>query len=162
MSAEKNTNPLLLDNQLCFALYSASNAIVRAYRPLLEQLDLTYSQYLVMLVLWQQDGVSVKQLGEQLFLDSGTLTPLLKRLDVKGLVRRGRSEHDERVRVLTLTEQGKKLKKQAADIPIKMRGQLHISDSQLQLLKTHCELVQQQLHESETPHELETLHEQKT
>lgn len=111
MTAEKSTDLLLLDNQLCFALYSASNAIVRAYRPLLEQLDLTYPQYLVMLVLWQQDGVSVKQLGEQLFLDSGTLTPLLKRLDVKGLVRRERSEQDERIRVLTLTEQGKALKK---------------------------------------------------
>lgn len=110
MTAEKSTDLLLLDNQLCFALYSASNAIVRAYRPLLEQLDLTYPQYLVMLVLWQQDGVSVKQLGEQLFLDSGTLTPLLKRLDVKGLVRRERSEQDERIRVLTLTEQGKALK----------------------------------------------------
>ena len=147
MTAEKSSDLLLLDNQLCFALYSASNAIVRAYRPLLEQLDLTYPQYLVMLVLWQQDGVSVKQLGEQLFLDSGTLTPLLKRLDVKGLVRRERSEQDERIRVLTLTEQGNALKKQAADIPLRMRDQLHISDTQLQVLKTKCEQVQQQLHE---------------
>jgi MarR family transcriptional regulator, organic hydroperoxide resistance regulator len=147
MSAEKPSDPLLLDNQLCFALYSASNAIVRAYRPMLEQLDLTYPQYLVMLVLWQQDGVSVKTLGDQLFLDSGTLTPLLKRLEVKGLVRRERSEQDERVRVLTLTEQGKALKKLAADIPLRMRDQLQISDTQLQLLKTHCEVVQQQLHE---------------
>lgn len=147
MTIQKSSDLLLLDNQLCFALYSASNAIVRAYRPLLEQLDLTYPQYLVMLVLWQQDGVSVKQLGEQLFLDSGTLTPLLKRLDVKGLVRRERSEHDERVRILTLTEQGNALKKQAADIPLRMRDQLHISDTQLQVLKTNCEQVQQQLHE---------------
>jgi Transcriptional regulators len=145
MSAEKPADLLLLDNQLCFALYSASNAIVRAYRPLLDQLDLTYPQYLVMLVLWQQDGVSVKQLGEQLFLDSGTLTPLLKRLEAKGLVRREHSEQDERVRVLTLTEQGKELKKQAADIPLRMRDQLQITDSQLQVLKTHCEQVQQQL-----------------
>lgn len=144
MSAEKPADLLLLDNQLCFALYSASNAIVRAYRPLLDQLDLTYPQYLVMLVLWQQDGVSVKQLGEQLFLDSGTLTPLLKRLEVKGLLRRERSEQDERLRVLTLTEQGKALKKQAADTPLRMRDQLQLSDTQLQLLKTHCELVQRQ------------------
>ncbi|WP_024871716.1 MarR family winged helix-turn-helix transcriptional regulator [Tolumonas lignilytica] len=148
MSAEKPADLLLLDNQLCFALYSASNAIVRAYRPLLDQLDLTYPQYLVMLVLWQQDGVSVKQLGEQLFLDSGTLTPLLKRLEVKGLLRRERSEQDERLRVLTLTEQGKALKKQAADIPLQMRDQLQLSDTQLQLLKTNCELVQLQLNKN--------------
>jgi DNA-binding MarR family transcriptional regulator len=148
MTAEKSTDLLLLDNQLCFALYSASNAIVRAYRPMLEELDLTYPQYLVMLVLWQQDGVSVKQLGDQLFLDSGTLTPLLKRLDVKGLVRREHCEQDERVRVLTLTEQGKALKKLAADIPLRMRDQLQITDTQLQVLKTHCEQVQQQLHEN--------------
>ncbi len=142
----KNPDLLRLDNQLCFALYSASNAIVRAYRPLLDALDLTYPQYLVMLVLWQQDGISVKQLGEKLFLDSGTLTPLLKRLEAKELLQRERSEQDERVRVLTLTESGKALKKQAASIPVQMRDQLNISDSQLQLLKTHCELVQQQLH----------------
>lgn len=148
MSAEKPADLLLLDNQLCFALYSASNAIVRAYRPLLDQLDLTYPQYLVMLVLWQQDGVSVKQLGEQLFLDSGTLTPLLKRLEAKGLLRRERSEQDERLRVLTLTEQGKALKKQAADIPLQMRDQLQLSDTQLQLLKTNCELVQLQLNKN--------------
>ncbi|MFB0975578.1 MAG: MarR family transcriptional regulator [Tolumonas sp.] len=146
MTDVKKPDLLRLDNQLCFALYSASNAIVRAYRPLLEALDLTYPQYLVMLVLWQQDGISVKQLGEKLFLDSGTLTPLLKRLEAKDLLQRERSEQDERVRVLTLTESGKALKKQAADIPVQMRGQLNISDSQLQLLKTHCELVQQQLH----------------
>jgi DNA-binding MarR family transcriptional regulator len=148
MTAEKSPDLLLLDNQLCFALYSASNAIVRAYRPMLEQLDLTYPQYLVMLVLWQQDGVSVKQLGDQLFLDSGTLTPLLKRLEVKGVVQREHSKQDERVRILTLTEQGKALKKLAADIPLRMRDQLQITDTQLQVLKTHCEQVQQQLHES--------------
>lgn len=146
MTDVKNADLLRLDNQLCFALYSASNAIVRAYRPLLDTLDLTYPQYLVMLVLWQQDGISVKQLGEKLFLDSGTLTPLLKRLEAKDLVQRERSEQDERVRVLTLTESGKALKKQAASIPVQMRGLLNISESQLQLLKAHCDLVQQQLH----------------
>ena len=149
MTDEKTPDLLRLDNQLCFALYSASNAIVRAYRPLLETLDLTYPQYLVMLVLWQQDGISVKQLGEQLFLDSGSLTPLLKRLETKGLIQRERSAQDERVRVLTLTGQGKTLKKQAANIPVQMRSQLNITESQLQLLKVHCELVQQQLHEQD-------------
>ena len=149
MTDEKTPDLLRLDNQLCFALYSASNAIVRAYRPLLETLDLTYPHCLVMLVLGQQDGISVKQLGEKLFLDSGTLTPLLKRLETKGLIQRERSTQDERVRVLALTGQGKTLKKQAANIPVQMRGQLNITESQLQLLKAHCELVQQQLHEQE-------------
>ena len=149
MTAEKSTDLLLLDNQLCFALYSASNAIVRAYRPLLDKLDITYPQYLVLLVLWQQDEISLKQLGEQLFLDSGTLTPLLKRLESKGLIRRERNERDERLRVLKLTVEGNALKKLAADIPVQMRDQLRLSDTQLQLLKAHCELVQKQLHEQD-------------
>jgi DNA-binding MarR family transcriptional regulator len=149
MTAEKSSDLLLLDNQLCFALYSASNAIVRAYRPLLDKLDITYPQYLVLLVLWQQDEISLKQLGEQLFLDSGTLTPLLKRLESKGLIRRERNERDERLRVLKLTVEGNALKKLAADIPVQMRDQLRLSDTQLQLLKAHCELVQKQLHEQD-------------
>ncbi|CAG9296338.1 hypothetical protein CEDIAZO_01487 [Celerinatantimonas diazotrophica] len=91
---------LLLDNQVCFALYSAANAIVRAYRPLLIELDLTYLQYLVMMVLWQSNGINVKTLGEKLHLDSGTLTPLLKRLEGKKLVQRRVSQRDERVKEL--------------------------------------------------------------
>ena len=149
MTIQKSSDLLLLDNQLCFALYSASNAIVRAYRPLLDKLDITYPQYLVLLVLWQQDEISLKQLGEQLFLDSGTLTPLLKRLESKGLIRRERNERDERLRVLKLTVEGNALKKLAADIPVQMRDQLRLSDTQLQLLKAHCELVQKQLHEQD-------------
>ncbi len=147
MADEQNSNLLQLDNQLCFALYSASNAIVRAYRPLLAQLDITYPQYLVMMVLWDQDGCSVKALGEKLHLDSGTLTPLLKRLEGKELVIRSRSDEDERVRVLRLTKKGQALKQQAADIPLKMRDLLSISDDQLSWLKSHCELVQQHLHQ---------------
>lgn len=144
---DPTTDPLRLENQLCFALYSASNAIVRAYRPLLEQLELTYPQYLVMMVLWAQDGCSVKELGEQLFLDSGTLTPLLKRLEMKGYVMRGRSELDERVRVLRLTEVGINLKQQAADIPCQMRDLLQFNDETLLSLKQQCLLVQRQLHQ---------------
>lgn len=147
MADQSNGDLLQLDNQLCFALYSASNAIVRAYRPLLAQLELTYPQYLVMLVLWDQDGCSVKALGEKLYLDSGTLTPLLKRLEGKGLVIRARSDADERVRVLRLTEKGHALKQQAADIPLRMRDLLAISDDQLTWLKSHCELVQHHLHQ---------------
>ena len=132
---------LQLDKQICFALYSATNTMIRAYRPWLEQLDLTYPQYLAMLVLWQEEGVSVKQLGEQLHLDSGTLTPLLKRLEGKGLVTRGRSEEDERVRVLALTEAGRALHGQAAAIPEAMRCQLTLSDQELQQLKLSCETL---------------------
>ncbi|MGL5392594.1 MAG: MarR family winged helix-turn-helix transcriptional regulator, partial [Shewanella sp.] len=112
---------LCLEQQLCFSLYSAANAMVRAYRPLLDKLALTYPQYLAMLVLWETDGISVKALGDKLLLDSGTLTPLLKRLETKGLVSRGRSEQDERVRVLTLTEEGQALKTKALEIPHLMR-----------------------------------------
>ncbi len=90
----------LLENQVCFPLYSASNAVIRAYRPMLEQLDITYSQYLVLLVLWLQNGINVKDLGIKLHKDSGTLTPLLKRLEAKGIVERRRSSSDERVREL--------------------------------------------------------------
>src|SRR6478736_8843336 len=88
--------PLLLDNQICFAVYSAAHAFNLVYKPLLERLGLTYPQYLVMLVLWERDGVPVKEIGDRLFLDSGTLTPLLKRLEGMGLVKRTRSTEDER------------------------------------------------------------------
>ncbi len=132
---------LPLERQICFALYSATNALIRAYRPWLEALDLTYPQYLVMLVLWQQQGVSVKQLGEQLHLDSGTLTPLLKRLEGKGLVSRGRSEEDERVRVLTLTSEGEALRSAAARIPAELRCQLSLSVEALRSLKASCDAL---------------------
>ncbi len=108
---------LLLDNQLCFALYSASLAMTKLYKPLLETLGLTYPQYLVMLVLWEQDGLTVSALGERLFLDSGTLTPLLKRMEQSGLVSRQRSVEDERRVEVTLTPDGRTLKTRAASVP---------------------------------------------
>lgn len=108
---------LHLDNQLCFALYSASLAMTKLYKPLLDTLDLTYPQYLTMLVLWEQDGASVSAIGERLFLDSGTLTPLLKRMEDKGLLRRQRSAQDERRVEVFLTPQGTDLKIQAARVP---------------------------------------------
>ena len=111
-------NPaLLLDNQLCFALYSTSLAMTKIYKPLLAPLGLTYPQYLVMLVLWEQDGVMVSELGERLYLDSGTLTPLLKRLEASGLIARLRDVADERRVHLTLTSAGRRLKAKAAAIP---------------------------------------------
>jgi DNA-binding MarR family transcriptional regulator len=108
---------LLLDNQLCFALYSASLAMTKLYKPLLDELGLTYPQYLVMLVLWERDGLTVSEIGERLSLDSGTLTPLLKRLEAAGLVSRIRDVADERRVHLTLTAAGRRMKQRAMKIP---------------------------------------------
>jgi len=109
--------PLRLDNQICFAVYSAAHAFNRVYKPLLDRLGLTYPQYLVMLVLWEGDGVPVKEIGERLFLDSGTLTPLLKRLELAGLIKRTRSTEDERQVLIGLTSQGHALKDKARAVP---------------------------------------------
>ena len=108
---------LQLDNQLCFALYSTSLAMTRVYKPLLDELDLTYPQYLAMLVLWERDGLMVSELGERLYLDSGTLTPLLKRLEASGHISRIRDVEDERRVYITLTSAERKLKARAAKIP---------------------------------------------
>lgn len=108
---------LQLDNQICFAVYSAGHAFNRVYKPLLEKLGLTYPQYLAMLVLWERDNVPVKEIGEKLFLDSGTLTPLLKRLEAAGLVKRTRGAEDERTVIVTLTAQGKALREKAGAVP---------------------------------------------
>jgi DNA-binding MarR family transcriptional regulator len=110
-------NQLALDSQFCFALYSASHAMTRTYKPMLDQLGLTYPQYLVMLVLWEQDAILVKDIGARLFLDSGTLTPLLKRLEANGLVSRTRNPRDERQVRVELTDQGRALRTRAEAIP---------------------------------------------
>jgi len=113
-----HTDALLqLDNQLCFALYSTSLAMTRVYKPLLDELGLTYPQYLAMLVLWEKDGLMVSELGERLYLDSGTLTPLLKRLESSGLISRIRAVEDERRVHITLTAAGRKLKAKAVRVP---------------------------------------------
>ena len=113
-----NTDAMLqLDNQLCFALYSTSLAMTRLYKPLLDALGITYPQYLVLLVLWERDGLSVSELSNRLFLDSGTLTPLLKRMEAAGLVTRQRAVEDERRVHIALTESSRQLKTQAAQIP---------------------------------------------
>lgn len=113
-------DPQHLDEQLCFALYSASRAVIRAYAPLLDPLGLTYPQYLVLLVLWERDGIPIKQLGERLALDSGTLTPLLKRLAARGLVVRRRARDDERVVRVHLTPAGRALRGKARRVPIEV------------------------------------------
>jgi len=113
-------DPLQLDDQLCFALYNASRALTRAYAPLLEPLGLTYPQYLVLLVLWERDGLPVKEVGERLALDSGTLTPLCKRLELQGLVERRRGEDDERIVRIFLTTEGRALRGKARKIPTEL------------------------------------------
>jgi len=121
-NAKSPTSPsaeqlLQLDNQLCFAIYSASLAMTRLYKPLLDQLELTYPQYLVMLALWEQDGQMVSELGQRLSLDSGTLTPLLKRLEASGYVSRIRDVKDERRVHISLSAAGRRLKSRAAKVP---------------------------------------------
>jgi len=131
---------LRLDNQLCFALYGASRLLTRVYRPLLEPLGLTYPQYLVMLVLWDADraerSLSVNALGEKLLLDSGTLTPLLKRLEADGLLRRTRSAKDERVVELALTDQGRDLRTQAIAVPCALLERAALPLDELAELRT--------------------------
>lgn len=111
---------LSLDRQLCFPLYAASRAITRAYKPLLDRLGLTYTQYITMMALWESGTMSVNELGRRLYLDSGTLTPLLKKLEAKGLVTRRRSSEDERRVEVSLTERGRALEDEAASVPKKM------------------------------------------
>ncbi|WP_240687768.1 MarR family winged helix-turn-helix transcriptional regulator [Alkanindiges illinoisensis] len=126
---------LSLDRQVCFPLYAASNLLNRLYRPVLTQFNLTYPQYLVMLVLWETSPCTVGELGQKLFLDSGTLTPLLKRLAANGLVDRQRNPQDERRVLITLTQQGHALKQQAAIIPETLASQLQLSVKQLDQLR---------------------------
>lgn len=108
---------LKLENQLCFPLYAASREIIKKYKPFLEPLDLTYTQYITMMVFWEYKKINVKQLGEKLFLDSGTLTPVLKNLEKKGYIKRYRSQDDERILIAEITGEGEKLKKKAASVP---------------------------------------------
>lgn len=113
---------LRLKNQLCFPLYACSREIVKRYKPFLDKIDLTYTQYIVMMVLWERKTVNVKELGKCLYLDSGTLTPLLKKLEAKGFVSRMRSETDERNLVVSITDEGERLKEKAVEIPMQIAG----------------------------------------
>ena len=118
MAKKHGADPALrLGNQICFAIYSTAHAFNRVYKPLLDKIGLTYPQYLVMLVLWERDGLPVKAIGEQLFLDSGTLTPLLKRLEAAELVKRTRSTEDERQVLIALTSRGQALREKARAVP---------------------------------------------
>jgi Transcriptional regulators len=118
---ESDYDALKLKNQLCFPLYACSKEIVRRYKPFLDEIDLTYTQYITMMVMWEQKEMNVKTLGEWLYLDSGTLTPVLKKLEAKGYIARKRSTEDERVLCVSITEAGEQLKDLAAEIPVKMK-----------------------------------------
>ena len=123
---------LKLDNQLCFPLYTASRLVIQAYQPMLKELDITYPQYLVLLVLWEKDAVNLSSVAEKLQLKSNTLTPLLKRLEKRGLLERKRSEIDERNIVITLTKEGKKLKEKACEIPSLLASKVPLSAEETQ------------------------------
>jgi DNA-binding MarR family transcriptional regulator len=117
MAAESDYDALKLENQLCFPLYACSRSIVNLYTPFLKPLGLTYTQYIVFLVLWEQDGITVGELGAKLHLDNGTITPLLKKMQDKGYVTRERSKSDERVVIVSLTDEGRALREEAVKIP---------------------------------------------
>ena len=127
-------DPLLLDHQLCFPLYACARKVVNLYTPYFQPLGITYTQYLVFLVLWERDGVSVRELGERLYLDSGTLTPLLKKMEEAGYLTRERSKADGRVVLVRLTEQGRALRAACAEIPLRLGGCLPISAEEAKVL----------------------------
>jgi MarR family transcriptional regulator, organic hydroperoxide resistance regulator len=143
-------DPLALDNQFCFALYSASLAMTKTYKPFLDKLGLTYPQYLVMLVLWQQDDVLVKSIGEKLFLDSGTLTPLLKRLEASSLIARTRDDADERQVRITLTREGRALKRKAQCIPHQVLCASGQSQPMLEVLRGQLAAIRDDLARANT------------
>lgn len=134
--APMDDQALRLESQLCFPLYAASKEVVARYKPLLDKLDLTYTQYITMMVLWEHKSVGVKELGRHLYLDSGTLTPLLKRLESKGFVRRERSSDDERAVNITITEAGEGLKEKATEVPAKMASCMPLSAEEARTLYT--------------------------
>ena len=136
---------LQLDNQICFAVYSAAHAFNRVYKPLLDRLGLTYPQYLVMLVLWERDDVAVKEIGERLHLDSGTLTPLLKRLEAADLIKRTRSTADERQVLIALTAKGRALQEKARTVPQSILAASACSVSELSALKNDLVALRDQL-----------------
>ena len=121
-------NPLKLENQLCFPIYACAREIAKAYTPYLDKIDLTYTQYVTMMVMWDRENISFKELGKKLFLDSGTLTPVIKNLEKKGFVSKQRDSKDERNVIVSITSSGKALKEKAKDIPSKMLCAYKISE----------------------------------
>ncbi len=149
--SESLPTPLALDEQLCFAVYAATLAMKRVYRPLLDELGLTYPQYIVLLALWETDGLSVSSLGDRLMLDSGTLTPLLKRMETAGLLRRERGVKDERQVFVHLTDQGLALRERAAAVQYQVACASECSNSQRRELIQALTGLRASLLKHETP-----------
>jgi DNA-binding MarR family transcriptional regulator len=143
--ADNHADWLRLDQQLCFALYSTSLAMTKIYKPLLAPLGLTYPQYLAMLVLWERDGLTVGELGERLFLDSGTLTPLLKRMEASGWLQRERATDDERRVIVSLTAEGRALRQKAKRVPLQLAQATHCSIDELTSLTQRLQQLRAQL-----------------
>ena len=131
---DNTMDPLRLENQLCFPLYACARKIVNLYTPYFKPLGITYTQYIVLMVLWAQDGVSVRALGERLYLDSGTLTPLLKKMETAGLVRRERAKEDERVTRIYLTEAGRAMHDRCLEIPVQLSRSVALTQEEAQTL----------------------------
>ncbi len=135
-------NPLKLENQLCFPLYACSKEIIKLYKPFLEDLDLTYTQYITMMVMWEYKKITAHELGEKLYLDSGTLTPMLKKLEGKGYIERSRSKVDERNLDITITDLGMKLREKALNVPSSLSSCIPLeANKALELYKTLNELL---------------------
>lgn len=145
-----NTDMLKLDNQLCFALYACSREITKVYKPFLDRLGITYTQYVTLLALWEEDNIAIKELGNRLHLDSGTLTPLLKKLEKANLVERLRDKEDERSVVIRLTEEGQELKKSAIDIPNGMLCSTGLSIEEVEALRDKLKQLLANLNNCET------------
>lgn len=142
------TDRLKLDNQLCFAIYACSREITKLYQPYLEVLGVTYSQYLVLMVLWERQECTVKEIGEALYLDSGTLTPLLKRLQSAGFIHRERSAQDERKVMITLTDAGRELKNKALSIPDAIQGDACLNSTEFEALLGQFKGLLEKVHET--------------
>ncbi len=141
----KNCECIKLENQICFSLYAASREVIKLYKSILDKHNLTYTQYLAMLVLWEEEKMTVKDIGKRLHLDSGTLTPLLKKLESMGIITRHRDVNDDRVVIIELTEAGLKLKSEILDVPGEVFCKLNISNDQAKELKRNLDNLLQSL-----------------
>ena len=133
--SQQGKSTLKLENQICFPLYACSRDVIKRYKPYLDEMDLTYTQYITMIVMWEEKSVTVKELGKRLYLDSGTLTPLLKKMEAKGLLTRKRSFEDERSLIVTITEEGERLMEKADGIPEKIQACSELNTEEAAVLR---------------------------
>jgi len=143
----KKFDKLKLDNQICFPLYALSRKVIQLYKPLLDKYNLTYTQYIIMLVLWEEEKISIKALGEKLYLDSGTISPVVKKLVKQGLIEKFRFKEDERIVMIKLTDAGKKMKEEAVEIPEKLYNEFEGDKETLFLLKENLDEILEEFKE---------------